>query len=167
MGGNFKREGTRVYLRLIDAEVWQKPTQYCKAVILQLKIKGLNKQKVLPSFKHKYRHPKPDTTSSYTTSNQTHVKLQSKIEFWNRDIKDSSRVYISHLLHWETTFLMFRHPCKKLTMRRKGYRSRGGDHILGSFLNEKHSLWGSILSCPSVQTLTFWMKGNQIWWKGE
>ena len=34
----FKREGTYVYLLLIHVDVWQKPTQYCKAVILQLKI---------------------------------------------------------------------------------------------------------------------------------
>ena len=37
-GGRFKREGTYVYLRLIRVDVWQKPTQYCKAIILQLKI---------------------------------------------------------------------------------------------------------------------------------
>ena len=34
----FKREGTYVYLWLIHAAVWQKPTQYCNAIILQLKI---------------------------------------------------------------------------------------------------------------------------------
>ena len=34
----FKREGTYVYLWLIHADVWQKPTQYCKAIVLQLKI---------------------------------------------------------------------------------------------------------------------------------
>ena len=33
------REGTYVYLWLIHVDVWQKPTQYCKAVILQLKNK--------------------------------------------------------------------------------------------------------------------------------
>ena len=38
MGENFKREGTYVYLQLIHVDVWQKPTQYCKAIILQLKI---------------------------------------------------------------------------------------------------------------------------------
>ena len=38
VGGRFWREGTYVYLWLIQAEVWQKPTQYYKAVILQLKI---------------------------------------------------------------------------------------------------------------------------------
>ena len=38
VGGRYKREGTYVCLRLIHAEVWQKPTQYCKAIILQLKI---------------------------------------------------------------------------------------------------------------------------------
>ena len=33
-----KREGTYVYLWLIHVDIWQKPTQYCKAIILQLKI---------------------------------------------------------------------------------------------------------------------------------
>ena len=28
-----------VYLWLIHADTWQKPTQYCKAIILQLKLK--------------------------------------------------------------------------------------------------------------------------------
>ena len=31
-------EDTYVYLWLIHVDVWQKPTQYCKAIILQLKI---------------------------------------------------------------------------------------------------------------------------------
>ena len=35
-GGRFKREGTFVYLWSIHADVWQKPTQCCKAIILQL-----------------------------------------------------------------------------------------------------------------------------------
>ena len=34
MGRRFKREGTYVYLRLIHVDVWQKPTLYCKAIIL-------------------------------------------------------------------------------------------------------------------------------------
>ena len=37
-GGRFKREGIYVHLGLIHVAVWQKPTQYCKAIILQLKI---------------------------------------------------------------------------------------------------------------------------------
>ena len=36
-----KKERTYVYLRLIHVGVWQKPTQHCKAVILQLKINNL------------------------------------------------------------------------------------------------------------------------------
>ena len=36
VGGRFQREAPWVHLRLIHADVWQKP-QYCKAVILQLK----------------------------------------------------------------------------------------------------------------------------------
>ena len=35
--GKFKREGMYVYLWLIHTIVWQKQTQYCKAIILQLK----------------------------------------------------------------------------------------------------------------------------------
>ena len=38
LGGRFKREGTYVYPWLIHVDVWQKPTQYFKAIILQLKI---------------------------------------------------------------------------------------------------------------------------------
>ena len=37
VGGSFKRVETYAYLWLIHVDVWQKPTQYCKAII-QLKI---------------------------------------------------------------------------------------------------------------------------------
>jgi len=36
--GRFKREGTYVYLWLMHTVVWQKVTQHCKAIILQLKL---------------------------------------------------------------------------------------------------------------------------------
>ena len=39
VGGRFQREGTYVYLRLIHVDAWQKPSQYCKEIILQLKRK--------------------------------------------------------------------------------------------------------------------------------
>ena len=38
VGEKVKREETSVSLWLIHADVWQKSTQYCKAIILQLKI---------------------------------------------------------------------------------------------------------------------------------
>ena len=38
MGGRSKREETDVYRWLTRVDVWWKPTQYCKAIILQLKI---------------------------------------------------------------------------------------------------------------------------------
>ena len=41
--GRFKREGTYVYLWPIQADTWQKPTQYCKAIILQIKTKFFKK----------------------------------------------------------------------------------------------------------------------------
>ena len=31
-----------IYLWLIDVDVWQTPTQYCKAIILQFKINAFN-----------------------------------------------------------------------------------------------------------------------------
>ena len=37
VGGVFREEGTYVYLWLIHVDVWQRPTQYCKVIILQLK----------------------------------------------------------------------------------------------------------------------------------
>ena len=37
MGRVLRREGTCVYLWLIHVDVWQKPTQYYKAIVLQLK----------------------------------------------------------------------------------------------------------------------------------
>ena len=36
MGGRFRSEEIYIYLWLIHVDVWQKPTQYCKAIILQL-----------------------------------------------------------------------------------------------------------------------------------
>ena len=45
MKGRFKREGTYVYLWLIHADVWQKPTQHCKTIIFHLKINTFKKIK--------------------------------------------------------------------------------------------------------------------------
>ena len=47
----FKREGTYVYLWLIHVAIWQKPTQHCKAIILQFKINKLEK-KILQLILH-------------------------------------------------------------------------------------------------------------------
>jgi len=43
VGERFRREGTCVYLWLILVDVWQKPTLYCKAFILHLKINKFEK----------------------------------------------------------------------------------------------------------------------------
>ena len=50
VGGRFKREGTCVYLRLIHVDIWQKPTQFCKAIILQLKINTFLKREPRIAF---------------------------------------------------------------------------------------------------------------------
>jgi len=43
VGGRAKRKGSYVYLWLIHVGAWQKATQYCKAIILQLKINKILK----------------------------------------------------------------------------------------------------------------------------
>ena len=43
--GRFEREGTYIYLWQVHVDVWQKPTQFCKAIILQLKYKLKKKKK--------------------------------------------------------------------------------------------------------------------------
>ena len=49
MGGRFKRKGTFVYLQLIHVDVWQKPSQYCRAIILQLKRNNFLKMVSMPT----------------------------------------------------------------------------------------------------------------------
>ena len=46
VGGRFKTEGTYVYLWLVHVNVWQKPTQFFKAIILQFKKIFLNNEKI-------------------------------------------------------------------------------------------------------------------------
>ena len=51
VGRRFKGEGTWGYLCLIPVDVWQKPTQYCKAINLQLKINKFSKiKKIILQF---------------------------------------------------------------------------------------------------------------------
>ena len=53
VGDGFKREGTYVYLWLIHVNIWQKPTQYCKPIILQLNIKiAKNNKKIKNKIKY-------------------------------------------------------------------------------------------------------------------
>ena len=47
VGGGSKREGTYVYIWLIHVDAWQKPTQYCKAIVLQLKINKEKQKKII------------------------------------------------------------------------------------------------------------------------
>ena len=47
VGGRFKRERAYVYLWLIHVDVWQKPTKYCIAIMLQLRKKVYQGKKPL------------------------------------------------------------------------------------------------------------------------
>ena len=55
VGRRFKMEGTYIYLWLTHVDVWQNPTQHCKAIIHQLKInfKKSLKKKIIRIFKDK------------------------------------------------------------------------------------------------------------------
>ena len=44
VGGRVKREGTYIYLWLTHVDIQKKPTQYCKAIILQLKVNNFFKR---------------------------------------------------------------------------------------------------------------------------
>ena len=47
VGRRFKRKGTHVHLWLIHVDVWQKPTQYCNVITLQLNKSKKKKKKSL------------------------------------------------------------------------------------------------------------------------
>ena len=47
VGGSVAREGTYVYLWLTHADIWQKATQYCAAIILQLQIHKFKKKEII------------------------------------------------------------------------------------------------------------------------
>jgi len=55
MGGKFQREVTYVYLWLMCVDIWQKPTQYCKAIILQLN--KSKEEKCYHEFSKTFRWP--------------------------------------------------------------------------------------------------------------
>ena len=50
--GETPEGGAYVYLWLTHVDVWQKPTQYCKAIIIQLKKIDLNKIKEIMNRNH-------------------------------------------------------------------------------------------------------------------
>ena len=71
--GIFQQVGSYVYLWLIHVDVWQKPTQHCKAIILQLKINSKLKTKKKPER----NQSKQWNGDSYTLAGlPVHRKLQ-------------------------------------------------------------------------------------------
>ena len=64
-GGRFKK--TYMYLWLIHIVVWQKPTQYCKAITLQLNNKFFQKKKKMYHGSKGDRFRKPEKESHYVS----------------------------------------------------------------------------------------------------
>ena len=56
MGGRCKSEELYEYLWLIYVDIWQKPVQYCKAIILQKKIKKKKKYLTGESYIHLHHY---------------------------------------------------------------------------------------------------------------
>ena len=52
VGERFNGEETCVCLWLIHVDIWQKPTKYCKAIILQLKINKILKRLICIESEH-------------------------------------------------------------------------------------------------------------------
>ena len=72
----FKREGIEVYLWLIHVDIWQKPTWFCKAIILQLKIifkkkKQIKNNKILQGKKKKKDWVRWDLETDATKNSKT------------------------------------------------------------------------------------------------
>ena len=56
--------GQDLYLKLIHAIVWQKPTEHCKVIILQLKINKIKKEILSANIRHQCSQQPPTTSSS-------------------------------------------------------------------------------------------------------
>ena len=56
VGGRFRREGPRLHRWPTHIHARQRPTQYCEAIILQLKISKFTKKKKRASTKWQHRH---------------------------------------------------------------------------------------------------------------
>ena len=54
-GGSGQRGHTHTHTELIHVVVWQKATQHCKAIILQLKINSKRRKKKKHKFSLNYR----------------------------------------------------------------------------------------------------------------
>ena len=74
--GKLKREGMGVYLWLIHVDVWQKPTQYGKAIRFQLKI---NKLKKTPHFQCRVRELRSHMPHHVTKTFFKKLKIKKKI----------------------------------------------------------------------------------------
>ena len=81
MGEGFRKEGTYVYLWLIHVDVWQKPTQCCKAILLQSKIKKEREKNVNSKKKN--------------GSHTTHPKVQKTLQIWNKSIYKMKNKHVS------------------------------------------------------------------------
>ena len=62
--------GRELYLQLIHAIVWQKPTEHCKVIILQLKINKIKKEILSANIRHQCSQQPPTTSSSRESLDQ-------------------------------------------------------------------------------------------------
>ena len=85
--GRFKREETHIYLWLIHVDVWQKPTQYCKAIILQLKMNTLFKNVEITVILVYYYFLLCKHISSFIKEKEHKRFLLQKLALWITQLK--------------------------------------------------------------------------------
>ena len=147
VGGSFRRAGTHRWL--IYVNLWQKPTQYCNAIILQLKInKFLKKEK--KNKKHKKLKVKITVASGTREGGVTGagIYLQGLQESRQSFISQPSEVCLERICSaiysiWGV-FWIFDSFCNKKILKRK-------NKVLPH--KDKHPFESSDLICLLFSTL--------------
>ena len=93
--GRLRWEGAYVYLWLIDVAVWQKPTQYCKAISLHLNINKFFKRGGGSLFSS---YQKPGTVLNKFTSVQSLSHVQLFVTPWTAAPQGSLSIISSRSL---------------------------------------------------------------------
>ena len=125
----FKREGTYVHLWLIHVAIWQKPTQHCKAIILQFKINKLEK-KILQLILH------------YLPA---FLLIKQQYHLWALMRKGMRRLLVSTWCITSSAYTLASFPCVQMQHLRVSLRGH-----LTFRISWRHRNW-----LPSLQTSFF------------
>ena len=80
IGREYKKAQSYAYLWLIHVDVWQKPTQYCKEIILQLKINKFNLKK--KRLSHEYYQARAFLRATLHGVPYIYVSVKKQTRLW-------------------------------------------------------------------------------------